>query len=340
MVSIDSYLDQLYRESLSKLKANRDKDADMYYQELRKRLPDLLGGFPPTKPELRPVVLESAEYEGLQLEKVEYTTLANMRTSAYVLIPARRERPLPAVLACHGHGRGHKDALALAADGALSDQPGIHNKFAVQLAQRGMLVIVPEILGFGERRLQADMEEDPDGGRTSCFRIAVQLMMQGRTLAGYRVFEAIRALDFLETRPEADPGRMGVIGFSGGGLVGSFTAALDERVRATVICGYANTFKGSILSRPHCIDNYIPGLLEHAEQPDVLGLIAPRALFIEAGENDRTFPVAYVREALEHLQPVYDRHQAGDRLDSDIFPGRHEISGRKSFDWLQSQLAQ
>ena len=85
--------------------------------------------------------------------------------------------------------------------------------------------------------------------------------------------------------------KIGCMGISGGGLVAAFTSILDERIKATVISGYTSTFKGSIMDRRHCLDNYIPGILEYTEMPDLIGLIAPRALFIEAGTADHLFPL-------------------------------------------------
>jgi dienelactone hydrolase len=202
-----------------------------------------------------------------------------------------------------------------------------------------MLVIVPEIMGFGDRRLKADMEADPDGTKSnSCQAISVHLMMCGKTLAGVRIYEALRAIDYLEIRDDVDAEHIGTMGFSGGGLVSSFAAALDERIRAAVICGYTNTFKGSIMFRRHCIDNYVPGILEHAEQPDIYGLIAPRPLFIESGERDKIFPASTLEQAIEQLSITYKRMGARQNLESDIFPGGHEISGRRSFDWLAEKL--
>ncbi|WP_077622595.1 hypothetical protein [Sediminibacillus massiliensis] len=88
-------------------------------------------------------------------------------------------------------------------------------------------------------------------------------------------------------------------------MVAAFTAALDERVKATVLSGFTNTFKGSIMAMHHCIDNYLPGILRYAELPDIIGLIAPRPLFVEAGEEDPIFPVEHVRTALSRLKKIY-----------------------------------
>ncbi|WP_248927513.1 alpha/beta hydrolase family protein [Paenibacillus hamazuiensis] len=336
----DLFLQNLYVEAERSRSFNQAAagSAKQLRETLKSRLMQALGGFPEQKAPLNPVLLDTQDYGDFVLERVQYTTMDQVLVPVYVLKPKTGEGPWPAVLACHGHGKGQRDALGMAPDGTLPDEPGIHSRFAVELVRRGLLVVVPEIMGFGARRLAADIEADPDGGRSSCAVLSAHLIMYGKTLAGIRVYEAMRALDYLQSREDADATRIGTFGFSGGGLIGGFTAALDERIRATVICGYTNTFQGSILAMNHCIDNYLPGILPYAEQPDLLGLIAPRDLFVESGEGDRIFPVRHVHAAIDRLKEIYAEMNAESHFAADLFPGKHQISGRQSFDWLAGRL--
>ena len=68
-------------------------------------------------------------------------------------------------------------------------------------------------------------------------------------------------------------------------------SALEPRVRVAFVSGYLNTFYDSVGSLAHCVDNYVPGILNWVEMSDIAGLIAPRPLFVESGEKDRIFPV-------------------------------------------------
>ncbi len=95
------------------------------------------------------------------------------------------------------------------------------------------------------------------------------------------------------------------MGISGGGTITFTTAALDERVKAAVVSGAFCTYRDSIFSRSHCIDNYIPGILRWFETADLTGLIAPRYLFVEAGSQDNIFPRPGVEEALQNARKVY-----------------------------------
>ena len=95
------------------------------------------------------------------------------------------------------------------------------------------------------------------------------------------------------------------MGISGGGTVTVFATALDPRIRAALVSGYLNTFRDSIGSLAHCIDNYVPGILNWAEMHDLAGLIAPRPLFVESGEKDNIFPIRASIESFNEVRKIY-----------------------------------
>jgi predicted esterase len=135
-----------------------------------------------------------------------------------------------------------------------------------------------------------------------------------------------------------DSKRIGTIGFSGGALLAWVCAALDERLQAVVLSGFPGTFKGTIMSVFHCVDNFSPGLLKEAELPEWISLIAPRPLFVESGMNDPIFPTESAREAINYLQTLYESKYAQEDFAFDIFAGVHEVSGRESYEWLRRKL--
>ncbi|NOU96843.1 dienelactone hydrolase [Paenibacillus sp. LMG 31456] len=334
----DDYLDNLY----DSLNGSGALVLDTPWSEkkigVRSKLLESLGAFPEQAADLKPIVLHRIERDGYIEERVEYSTDGNLRVPAYVLIPKRLKGRTPAVLAWHGHGYGSREIVGLQPDGTIDDtQPGIHQHFAVQLVQRGMIVIAPEIIGFGDRRMQADRAKDSRKS-SSCSSLASRLLLYGRTLAGLRIYEAMRTMDYLATREDVDAKRIGSMGFSGGGLIASLSSALDERIHATVICAFTSTFRGSLLSMNHCIDNYLPSILPNADLPELIGLIAPRSLFVESGVDDPLFPIQSVREAIRVLNEIYEAEKASERFEVDLFPGKHEVSGRQSYDWLANRL--
>lgn len=343
----DEFLEQLYVSTarLHTFKANTQAEWSEWREALSERLIQALVLPQRDVVPLNPVCLERVDCGDYIREHIELTTDRFLTMPCYVLIPksiaahdgAGTAGTVPAIVACPGHGYGYKQLIGLMPDGSVrEDEPGIYNDYPIELVNRGFIVIVPELLGLGDRRLLQDQDKGPNAN--SCFRLSTNLLMAGKTLAGYRVHEMMCCVDYLLSRMEVAPEGIGCMGFSGGGLVMALTAAIDERIRAAVICGYTNTYQDSILGKPHCSDNYIPNMLDIAEMPDIWGLIAPRPLLIQSGEGDLGFPIAGTIKALHHLKTIYHVLHADEQLEEDIHSGKHEISGAKAYDWLQRHL--
>ena len=288
---------------------------------------------------LTAVALNEVEYKGYAgargytRERIVFEAESGLLTPAYLLTPDGAGAATPTVIALAGHGFGVADIVGLRPDGA-EQQPGesgYHKSFAVALAQRGFVVLAPELLGFGELRLARDVKPD-NPGASSCDAISTMLFMIGRTMAGVRVNQARRCVDVLaELGYRQAPVAMGI---SGGGLVCSYFAAVDDRVRACCVSGFANTYRGCVLAMHHCVDNYQPGLLLAADMPDILSMIAPRPMIWESGEHDPIFPIANVLEAEAIVRRVYEALGKGDNFEVDRFPDVHTIHGVRSYDFL------
>lgn len=337
----DLFLNQLYNDSLKRIEQERSTVQEAPSERkvfLKETLGRLIGSFQDDG-KYEATIIERVVCEGYVRERVELSSVSGMSFAAYVLIPDGYEsEKIPAVLAVHGHGYGSREIVGLNFDGSVDDKiPGIHQHFALQLVKQGLLVIAPDVVGFGERLLEAD-QADGTMAPSSCYKMSTQLLMLGKTLTGLRVMETRIVLDYLTSRSDIDPERLGIMGFSGGGLISYITAALDERIKAVVLTGFTNTFKDSIIAVDHCICNHIPNILLYAELPEWIGLIAPRALFLESGENDPIFPKQGFQKSVKAIRKIYEEENASDQLSSDLFPGVHEISGRYSYDWLADTL--
>lgn len=332
MWSPDHYFEKLYERVTpsESFQATSQEEWSDWKGRLKRRFVELLGGFPAKNSELFPVLLESEDCKTYIRQRIQIQTYPNLYMPVYVLIPKKCKERMGAVIACHGHGYGSKDIVGLTKEGEeKTGETGYQKNFAVELVHKGYVVVAPELLGFGDRKMLEESRESD-----SCKRLSTFLLAMGQTMAGYRVYETLRCVDYLLTRSDVDADRIGCMGISGGGLVCSFAAAIDERISAAVVSGYANTFQASILSIHHCIDNYIPGLSLVAEMPDLLGLIAPRPLLIEAGKRDPIFPMHAALEAFEKIQSVYQLLEAAENLELDLFDGDHEISGNVAYDWF------
>jgi dienelactone hydrolase len=157
-------------------------------------------------------------------------------------------------------------------------------------------------------------------------------------MIGWRVYDVMRTVDWIETRRELDAKRVGLMGISGGGTCTTFASALEPRIKAAMISGYLNTFRDSIVSLAHCIDNYVPGILNWAEMYDVAGLIAPRPLFVESGERDNIFPIAASKASFERVKKVYETFDAGALAEQETFDGEHSFWGKRGLPFLAKHL--
>ncbi|GAE29795.1 dienelactone hydrolase family protein [Alkalihalobacillus hemicellulosilyticus] len=327
-IRLDAFMDLYYQQEVTVME--RD------HMELRGKLQQLLGEFTFPHTVASPRRIEMEEFSLYKRERYLIPSLKGLMIPTYILTPKSNNKTFETVIALHGHGYGSKEIVGLREDGTEdTDEPGIHQHFAVELVKRGLKVFAPEVIGFGERRHSKDLANNK---ANSCYSLATLLLMSGKTLAGLRVAETRHMLDQLKKFSDVDYERVGLMGFSGGALIAAYSAALDRRVKATVLTGFTNTFKGSILHTNHCIDNYVPGILRYGELPDYISLICPRALFVESGLRDPIFPIETTKKAIDELKEIYDRLDAKEQFTFDLFDGKHEVSGRNAYDWLASNL--
>lgn len=301
------------------------------------RLRERLGGFSGERTPITATTAPPTTHPGYRRAYVEFESSPGVTVPAWLLVPAGLTCPVPAVIAVHGHGYGMDDAVGINPDGSERAEPqGYHQDFAIALCHRGMVVLVPELQAFGRRREPKDRADSPTS--SSCREAAWWGMMLGKPLLGRRIWDVLRSIGVLQSLPEVDPQRIGIMGGSGGGAVALFAAALEPRLRAVVISNYFCTFRDSILAIEHCACNYVPGLLQDAEMYDIAALIAPRPLLIETGSDDPIFPLPGVLKAYERVRDAYIALGVPNRIDKDVFAGGHQINGAKAYDFLWNWL--
>lgn len=277
------------------------------------------------------------ELEGYVRKAFTIETSPGLYVPAFLLVPADMTEPRPAVLIAHGHGNGMNALIGLDGEGeALPVGEDVHRHMALQSVRAGFPTLVYDQIGFGRRREFEFTAQFKDWNY--CDQPSKWGIHLGVPIAGVRVFDAMRMIDFLQQREEVLPDRIGMAGLSGGGLVTQFTAALDERVRVACISGHLNTFEASILNLRHCLDNYTPGLGEIADNGDIACLIAPRPLIIEAGIEDHIFPIEATRQSIAKLEKCYQLLEASENLATDLFPRGHEFSGAKTWEFFHRHL--
>jgi Acetyl esterase (deacetylase) len=254
------------------------------------------------------------------IEKLAFTTEPNTEAVAYLCIPHGFRAPGPFFICLQGHSTGAHNSIAVAKD---DDRVAIEvagdRDFGLGCMRRGIAALCLEQRAFGER---ADF---PGSGPwvNACHNPAMHALMLGRTLLAERIYDVDRAIDYLLTRDDVDPARLGVTGNSGGGTTSTFAGALLDRLTHVMpSCSFAS-FADSIMSLDHCCCNYVPGLLDWGEAADVAGLIAPKPLVIVNGDADPIFPVEAAKREFARLRSIYEAAGARDLCRHVICDGGH-----------------
>ncbi|HNY38874.1 MAG TPA: alpha/beta hydrolase family protein [Bryobacteraceae bacterium] len=317
--------------------ARNANEVRSWQKKLRTKVAELLGGFPSARPTVKATILETRDFPTFTREALMFESRPGLSVFGYLLKPKNVSAPPPVTICIPGHGRGVDDIVGVNEKGGdRIKKVGYQFDFAIQAVEQGMAAFAIEPLGFGCRR--GDEAKKKGLGQSSCQPAAGAAFLFGETMIGWRVFDIMRSIDYLETRTDIDPKRVGCMGISGGGTITLFGAAMDERIKACLISGYLCTFYASILSVAHCIDNYVPGILQWAEMNDVAGLIAPRPLFAESGDVDNIFPLEATKKAFGEVKRVYDTLGAGDRCAHEVFAGPHEFHGVGGLKFLGTHL--
>lgn len=318
--------------------AGNKKQVQDWQAKLRPKVLELIGGFPAQRTPLAPQLLEKREFPGYIREKFIFTSQPGVQVLAYLLTPKAAKGPVPVVICVPGHGRGVDDIVGIDSKGRdRTDKDGYQHDFAIQTVEAGMAALAIEPMGFGCRRDPANKKKGL--GTSSCQPAAGAALLFGETMIAWRAYDVVRAIDWIETRTkDLDAKNIACMGISGGGTCTVFATALEPRIKAAMVSGYMNTFRDSILSIAHCMDNYVPGILNWCEMYDVAGLIAPRALFIESGDKDNIFPLAASRESYERVRKVYDAMGAGNSVAQEVFAGQHSFHGKQGIPFLKKAL--
>ena len=267
---------------------------------MRQELLTMLGLNPlPERLPLNAQITGTLEQTDYRIEKIVFESLPGLYVTGNFYLPEHRTGTVPCVLYLNGHWPS--------LDGA---KTGYQDRYLWYPAN-GFALLVIDPLGFGE--IQG---VHPGMNRLNQWH----WLSLGYTPAGVEVWNAMRALDWLETRPEIDTTRVGVTGVSGGGVMTQFLAALDERVAvAAPSCStYTIGTQASLRLVPEqCDCTFYPNVFG-MDFPEVLALIAPRPLLILGGRKDPIFPPAGFREAFRRTRKIYDLFDDPDRTDPRI----------------------
>jgi dienelactone hydrolase len=174
--------------------------------------------------------------------------------------------------------------------------------------------------------------------------VARTIMAAGFTWPGVMFWDDVRTVEYLLTRPEVDPDRIGCVGLSVGGVRSMHLAALDDRIKAAVVVGWMTSFPAQLRRRvKHTIGftKLVPGLYRHLDYPDVASLAIPTPLLVINGSKDELFEPAGVRASFEKLAACYAKAGVPDRLRTRLYDTPHEFNREmqaEAWSWLKQHL--
>ena len=310
-------------------------DVGRWQHGLRRKLRELLGDMPKERAPLNVRRVWKRDHALGAIKKIVFTSEPCADVPAYVCIPKKAKPPFTFVICLQGHNTGMHNSIAVDRDDEAKaiSVPGDRD-FAIGCMARGFAALCIEQRSFGERREQKQKKVASHG----CHDATMHALMLGKTLIGERVYDVDRAIDYLAARGDADMRRIGVMGNSGGGTISMFSAAVLPRISFAMPSCYFCTFRDSIMSIYHCMDNYVPGLLKYAEMSDIMGLFAPRPVVIIAGKKDGIFPIAATRKAFRELKTIYRAFGAADRCHLVIGEEGHRFYAAKAWPVLIKEI--
>ena len=346
-------------------------ELDAWRKRARERMRDCLLQ-PPTGQTPKAQVQHQFDYDGLHVEHLIWQLPYGPPTEAVVFKPKGARGRLPAVLGLHDHGGnkyfGWRKIAQLSTD--LHPMMKTHRNdyyggvsWANELAKRGFVVLVHDTFAFASRRVRAadlapvirkDLkEENPESpeeinaynhfadGHESL--MAKSLFCAGTTWPGIFTAEDQRALDYLCSRDDVDPARVGCGGLSGGGLRTVYLGGLDERIRCACCVGMMTTWRDYLLNKCHTHTwmIYIPGLPNDLDYPEILGLRVPLPTLVLNDTEDQLFTIGEMRRADGMLAEVYAKAGAGERYKASYYPGPHKFDlamQTEAFGWFERWL--
>jgi len=346
--------------------SDRFKTYAEYRAASREKVFEVLSYKPP-KVEPKAEVLERVDRGDHVRERVIFSTTPWFRVPGYVLIPKGLKQPAPAIVDLHSHGGMFLFGKEKVSDLGTNHPAMIdyHKKnyggrpTATALVRRGYVVITIDAFMFGERRVMIDGDRTAGWDRAKYTlddvrrlnqvcrgkesTIVKGLTLAGATWPGVVFWDDIRTVDYLASRPEVDPKKIGCVGISMGGYRAAYLTALDERIAAGCVVGFMSSVRPMMKAHldTHSFVHFLPGLHAHLDLPDVSALAAPRALMVQQCKQDRLFPQAGMEESVAKIAAAFKAAGVEKQFDGRYYDEPHHFTPAmqdEAFDWFDSKL--
>lgn len=303
-----------------------------YQQKRRRELWGLLGDLPWRHKPRPPKLLKKEKHDGYTLEHLVLDLNGIEPVPALLLVPDKRQPKAPGLLYIHWHGGTYPTGK----DELLTGRK-VLPAYAPVYAEKGIVALAIDSWCFGERK----HAESGSQGESDMFK---DMLWHGQVLYGMMMFDEHRALDYLLSRPEVDPQRVGAFGLSMGATKAWWLAALDPRIKVCIdlccLTDYEELIRTKNL-KEHGIYYYVPSLLKHFQTATINELIVPRPHLSLNGRRDALTPPAGVERVRNHLLPLYRRYGREEDCHIELFDcGHEELPAMRALilDWLDKHL--
>ena len=271
------------------------QDALAYREHARETVARAFAPAPPKTP-LNARVTGRIQCPDYAIEKVIFESRPGLLVTANLYLPNDLDGPAPCVLGACGHSANGKAYAA-------------YQGFAQRLAMNGFVVLIYDPINQGERDQYASLEDRGNMDRSTFAHnmMGKQLELIGENFAMWRAWDGVRALDYLLSRPEVDPSRVGLTGCSGGGTMTTWLWAMDPRFTMAAPDCFVTTFLHNLENElPADAEQYPPGVLGAGlEMADLLIAAAPKPIIL-LGEHYCYFDRRGHQEACDDLRRIYD----------------------------------
>lgn len=295
--------------SLTDIKTAQDWQA--HQQTYRNQLQEMLGLSPwPKKEPLNPVISGRIEHDDIIVEKLSFQSRPGLYVTANLYRPKTVDAPLPAILYVCGHASARKNGISF------GNKTG-YQRHGIWFARNGYVCLTIDTIQLGEIQGLHHGTHNKN---------LWNWLSRGYTPAGVEAWNGIRALDYLQSRAEVDPERIGLTGRSGGGAYTWFIAALDERVKVAVPVAGITSLKNHVVDgcvAGHC-DCMYPVNLYEWDFPQMAALVAPRPLLISNTDKDLIFPLDGVVDVYHKTRRIYHLLGAEKNVGLCIAEGGHK----------------
>lgn len=314
----DYYLEKVRRnqaerkERLATLKTR--EDAEKLVNEIRAKVRACFQ-FPTEKCPLDASITGIQDEPDFTVEKILFHSRENYTVSGNFFLPKKRTGKVPAVLFMCGHA-------------AVGKASTTYQTAMRGFAQRGFAVLAIDPVGQGERHQFLDVPGFPTDDPCREHNIlGKQMLLNGEWFGAWRTYDAVRGMDYLLTRPEIDPARVGVHGNSGGGTLATWVSAVDDRFFAAAPSCFVTTWVYNIENElPSDIEQCPPNAMKYGlEIADFLIAAAPRP-FLLLGQKNDFFDPRGIQEVRDELKGLYRLLGCEDRIDLCIGPTSHGLS--------------